>query len=121
MMQRYEKEIPFETRKKDAADIQLKYPDKRPIIIQPTIECNYVLKKRRYLVDKDMACGELLLLVRKYIKLDAVEALFFYVDNEDNNYKDLLIPSKLISQLYNDHKHSDGFLYLSFTQENVFG
>ncbi len=119
--QRYEDEVPFDIRKRDSTNIQLKHPDKRPIIIQPAIGTEITLVKKRYLAQSDMSAREFMAKIRGYMKLNEFQAIFFYIDNEQNCFKEMVSPMKLISQLYHDSAHSDGFLYLSFSQENVFG
>ena len=54
--------------------------------------------------------------VRKRIKtLSAETGLFFFIN-------DTMQPaSALLTQIYNNHKHDDGFLYILYSSENTFG
>jgi len=53
--------------------------------------------------------------VRKQLTLSKHTALFFFINNT--------IPpiNSLFSTLYATHKENDGFLYITYTTENVFG
>ena len=54
--------------------------------------------------------------VRKRIKLDEQETLYFFV-----NENVLVNSSQTMINIYNSHQDEDGFLYLTYCNENVFG
>jgi GABA(A) receptor-associated protein len=53
--------------------------------------------------------------VRKRLKLPSDKALFLFVNGS--------IPptSALMNSIYEQHQDKDGFLYMSYSEENVFG
>merc|ERR1711998_23308 len=54
--------------------------------------------------------------VRKRLRLPAEQAMFLFFDGR--------LPSANsvpLTQLYNDHKDQDGFLYVTYSGENTFG
>lgn len=53
--------------------------------------------------------------IRKRIKLPSEVALFGIVN------ENMISTSKLLSELYNSYKSNDGFLYVYYEGENVFG
>ena len=63
-----------------------------------------------------MTMSQFLFMVRRRIKLEPSEAMFLMV-----NHSTLVNGSALISKIYEDHKDSDGFLYMIYTSENTFG
>jgi len=67
------------------------------------------------LVPADLTCGQFLYVIRKRLKLPAEKAVFLFVDGK--------IPptTALLSAMYEEHKDKDGFLYMSYSDENVFG
>ena len=93
-----------------------KYPDVIPVICEKGIgKDNPDINKNKYLVQTDYTIGYFLVAIRKRIKLKDYEALFLMV----NNY---IPPSTMkFKELYHKHKDTDGYLYITYTKENVFG
>lgn len=95
-----------------------KYPDRVPIICEKnTVRGNNCpdIDKNKYLVPRDLTLGQFLFVIRKRIQLPAQKALFLIIEGH--------IPplSTLINSIYEKHKSNDGFLYITYAQENVFG
>ncbi len=97
----------------ESIKIKQKYPNRIPIICETELEAK---KYKKYLVPMDLTMGNFMHVVRKRLKFPPERALFLFIN-------DRIIPpsSSLISQIYNDHKDSDGFLYITASEENVFG
>jgi GABA(A) receptor-associated protein len=107
----------FEKRKGESNRILKKYPDRIPIIVQ-RVESNTSIpdiNKKKYLVPNDLTVGQFVYVIRKRIKLAPEQAIFVYVNNT------LPPTASLVSQLYNQQKDDDGFLYVQFSGENTFG
>ena len=53
--------------------------------------------------------------IRQQIKLKDDEALFFFINN--------LLPNlnHLLSQIYKENKDEDGFLYIEYGEESIYG
>ena len=112
----YKKEKSFEERLQESTKIMEKYPDKIPIIVSKTSKSHLNnIDKNKYLVSNDMVLSQFIYTIRKRIKLEASEALFFFIDNT--------VPKNgaPIGELYNLHKDKDGFLYITYNSENTFG
>ena len=59
--------------------------------------------------------GQFLYVVRKRLKLPPEKAIFLFVGNT-------IAPStSSINEIYNYNKDGDGFLYITYGLENVFG
>ncbi len=103
----------LQKRIRESARILLKYPDRVPIICK---HLTVPMKKNNFLVPKDMTVGELIVIIRLNINLKKEHAIFMFVNNK-------IIPTNttLLSQLYCLYKNEDGFLYISFSEENAFG
>lgn len=73
-----------------------------------------VLERNKFLIPSDMTIGQLHLLLRKR-RLDPKVGFWFFVKD--------LIPSASMTmgQLYQENKDDDGFLYIAYSDENVFG
>jgi len=107
-------EYDFINRQNEANRVLEKYPDRVPVIVYRG-KCNYFIDKEKYLVPNDMKMGEFMVIIRKRLKLFKEEALFLFVGNT--------IPSnsKQLDEVYELYKDNDGFLYVSYNTENVFG
>lgn len=109
----YKSRFSFNERKRESELIMRKYPDKIPVICTPINAPN--ITKNKYLVSVDVNIMYLLYIIRQNMKLSKEIALFFIINNT--------IPSsseKMIN-IYNMHKDDDGFLYINYTTESVFG
>ena len=116
----FKDEIPFAMRKEEASRILSKYPDRIPIIIERSEECSNdipVVDKKKYLVPNDITTGQFTYIIRKRIELEPEKAIFLFAG------EDFTIPpsSSLISEIYNNFKDEDGFLYFTYSGENTFG
>lgn len=112
----YKKEKSFEDRLSESTKIMEKHPDKIPIIVSKCSKSHLNnIDKNKYLVSNDMSLSQFIYTIRKRIKLEASEALFFFIDNT--------VPknSAPLGELYNLHKDKDGFLYITYNSENTFG
>ena len=112
----YKKEHDIETRKAESQKIRTKYPDRVPIIVEKEGNSDIAeIDKKKYLVPSDLTMGQFQYVLRKRIKLDQTKALFIFINNT------LPPTSSLISQIYDDKKDEDGFLYVTYSSENTFG
>lgn len=113
----FHREHSFEKRIEESTRILKKYPDRIPIIVQRIKNNTDIpdIDKKKYLVPNDLTIGQFIYIIRKRIKLEPEQAIFTYINN--------IIPpiSSLISQLYNEQKDEDGFLYIEFSGESTFG
>jgi GABA(A) receptor-associated protein len=106
----------YEERKTESSKILNKYPDRIPVICQKTPHSMLSsLYKCKYLVPKDFSSVQFLYIIRKRLQLTSEKALFIFIEG--------VMPSANLTfeELYNLYKSNDGFLYVSYTEENVFG
>lgn len=101
----------------EANNIRSKYPDKLPIIVTKSRNTTINnIDKNKFLVPTDMTIGQFLVVIRKRIKLKNEETLYLLVNDET-----MIETSKVMSQIYDENKDEDGFLYITYCGENVFG
>lgn len=108
--------VPFEKRRSDSARIMEKYKDRIPVIVILNKNSDLPpLDKSKYLVPKDLTCGQLMYVIRSRMKLDPAKALFLFINNT--------IPptNSKIYELYDQYHELDGFLYFVVSGENAFG
>mgnify|MGYP003706012285 CR=1 FL=1 len=108
----------FEERLNESIKIMELHTDRVCIYVEKSNECHSLnqIDRNKYLVPNNLSIGQFLYVIRKRIKLPQEKALFFYTKN-----KSLLSGSTHIIDIYNKHKDSDGFLYITYTGENCFG
>jgi len=110
----FKKKYLFEQRAQESSRILNKYPNRVPIIVEKLDNAPNI-DKRKYLVPLDFTMGQFLYVIRKRIKMESYEALYIYINNN-------LVPTaNLISNIYNENKDKDGFLYVNYGVENTFG
>ncbi len=108
---------PFDKRQVESERIRQKYSDKIPIVIEKSDSADVPeLDKTKYLVPEDLTIGQFMFTIRKRIKLDSSESIFFFINNE-------YIPAanETFSDLYNKKKDADGFLYITYSKMEAFG
>lgn len=106
----------FEERVNESRKIKTKYPDRVPVICEKNPGSGLeILDKRKYLVPNDITATQFLFIIRKRLKLASEKGIFLFVNN-------MIAPSThTMIDLYNEYKDDDGFLYMNYTEENVFG
>jgi len=118
MTNRFKKSHSLEKRKDESNKIMAKYDDRIPIVIFKDEKCKHLndINKNKFLAPADLTLGHFLCVIRKRIKLEEAQALFIFVDDST-----LAATSQTIGNLYQRHKDEDGFLYMIYCSENVFG
>jgi GABA(A) receptor-associated protein len=113
----FKNEFSVEQRKEEASRVLQKYPDRLPIICEKakTAKDCPDIDKKKYLIPRDLTMGQFIYVVRKRLSLAPEKAIFLFVGNS-------IAPStSCINEIYNYHKDVDGFLYITYSFENVFG
>ncbi|KAG2941392.1 hypothetical protein PC115_g1991 [Phytophthora cactorum] len=115
-MSSFKKEHPFEKRQAEAQRIRSKYPDRIPVICEKADRSDIPdIDKKKYLVPADLTVGQFVYVIRKRIKLSPEKAIFIFINN-------VLPPTAaLMSNIYEEQKDVDGFLYITYSGENTFG
>ncbi len=117
MTQNFNKKFSFADRANESSRIKIKYPNRIPVICEKAQGKSTApdIDKNKYLVPCDLTIGQFLYVIRKRIKLPPESALFLFINGT--------IPSAsmLMSSIYENEKDPDGFLYITYAQENTFG
>ena len=115
-MSTFKERHPFEQRCNEAKRIRAKYPDRIPIIVEMAERSSLPpLDKCKYLVPANLTIGQFVYIIRKRIRLTPEQAIFIFVDDK------LPSTAHVCSDVYEEHKDPDGFLYCSLSAENTFG
>jgi GABA(A) receptor-associated protein len=106
----------IDQRRTKSKDLMNKYPDRVPIIVEPSLGTKEFIEKNRFLVPADLQFGKFMFEVRKYVDVSSPEQSCYVLVNEK------LVPSNaMIGDIYQKNKDNDGFLYVVYCVENVFG
>ncbi len=113
----FKKDYTFDERLTESSRVISKYPDRVPIICEKSSHKNLEdIDKKKYLVPSDLTMGQFVYVIRKRLKLKAEESLFLFINNSV-----LASTSEIIGDAYYKYKDPDGFLYINYAKENVFG
>lgn len=113
---KFDTENSFEKRKADYEKIKSKYPDRVPIIVERSNTSKMEqIDKPKFLVPTDMTVGQFVYVIRKRIRLAPEKALFVFVKNT------LPPTSQMIGALHAKNHDEDGFLKITYADENTFG
>ena len=105
-------------RRAESSKIKDKYIDRVPIICEKDPKSKLAdIDKTKYLVPNDLTVSQFAFIIRKRLTLDKNSALFLLV-----NGKNSITGDSSLSEIYETHKDSeDGFLYISYTGELIWG
>lgn len=73
------------------------------------------MNTKRFIVPADFTVANFITVIRNRIKVGPEKTIFIFVNNT------LLPVNSLLSYVYQQHRDSDGFLYLIYSSENAFG
>jgi GABA(A) receptor-associated protein len=114
----FKKNYSLEERKKESFRVMDKHPERVPVICEKHDRASIMLPqvdKYKYLVPHDLTIGQFIYVIRKRIHLTPEQAIYLFIDG--------IIPqsNETLYNMYYRHKEKDGFLYISYTNENTFG
>ena len=107
----------FDKRFKESNYMMEKYNESICCIIEKSNTCKNLceLKKNKYIIPKDLTISQLIYIIRKRITLDSRMSIFIYINNK------IPTSNSKLSQIYEENKDEDGFLYIKYAGENTFG
>lgn len=113
----FKKTHTLEARKAESEKIITKYAGRIPVIVTKDSKCKLDdMDRNKFLAPGDLTLGQFMYVIRKRIKLKETESIFMFVNDT------ILAPtSHTMNTLHENFKDEDGFLYLVYCNENVFG
>ena len=114
----FKRNYSLEERKQESLRVMNKHPDRVPVICEKNERASMHLPqvdKYKYLVPNDLTIGQFIYVIRKRIHLTPEQAIYLFIDG--------MIPqsNETLNIIYHKYKDVDGFLYISYTNENTFG
>ncbi|XP_066999785.1 microtubule-associated proteins 1A/1B light chain 3C [Anabrus simplex] len=108
----------YVTRKEEVLAIRSKFPNKVPVIVERFYKEQYLpqLDKTKFLVPQEITMSQFVTIIRKRMQLGSTQAFYLLVKN-----RSMLSLSKTLAEVYNEFKDDDGFLYVTYASQEVFG
>ena len=115
---KFKKDNPDSSQRKAESDkIREKFPEKIPIICEKDPKSNIRdIDKTKYLVPADLTVSNFNLMIRKRIEIPQ-EAAFYLLANG----KASITGDRLLSDVYEEYRDEDGFLYIAYASELTWG
>ncbi len=116
-MSTYKKTFTKEMRMKDSEDIKNKNPNSIPVICEkaPQSKMKEVIKSK-FLLQKNLKITQFIEILRKKLSLGKESALFLLVKG-----KIALVGNDTFESIYDKYKDDDGFLYIYYASEKIWG
>ncbi|XP_005435592.2 microtubule-associated proteins 1A/1B light chain 3C-like [Falco cherrug] len=106
------------TRMHEVAQIRIKYPNKIPVVVERYQKEKTLppLTRTKYLVAQDLPLSHFTVTLRTRLCLASSQTFFLLVNDKG-------LPNMAITmqELYRDHRDEDGFLYLTYASQEMFG
>lgn len=116
----FKEDYSFDTRKEQSQKILNKYPNRIPVIIERVADSNAPiakLDKSKYLLPYDATVAGFMANIRKQVVVNSSDGFYMFCGNKNV----LVSGSNTFQHLYANYKDDDGFLYMVYAGENVFG
>mmetsp|Transcript_16325 Transcript_16325/g.35774 ORF Transcript_16325/g.35774 Transcript_16325/m.35774 type:complete len:140 (-) Transcript_16325:151-570(-) len=114
--------VPFERRSAESRRILAKYPDRIPVICERAARSDLPdIDKKKFLVPGTMLCGEFKYIIHKHINqmgnssIASDQTIYLFVGSTSPK------TGALMSEVYDQYKADDEFLYITYSAENTLG
>lgn len=74
------------------------------------------LDKTKFLVPQEITMSQFVTIIRNRMHLGSTQAFYLMVNN-----RSMLSLSKTLAEVYSEYKDDDGFLYVTYASQEVFG
>ncbi|KFV99195.1 Microtubule-associated proteins 1A/1B light chain 3C, partial [Eurypyga helias] len=106
------------TRMHEVTEIRIKYPNKIPVVVERYQKEKTLppLSRTKFLVSHDLPLSQFVVTLRTRLCLASSQTFYLLVNNKG-------LPNMAITmqELYRDNKDEDGFLYLTYASQEMFG
>ncbi len=114
---KYKKAKTLEERKEECEKVKKDHPGKICLICEKAPKSQLPdIEKTKYLLKEDINLVQFTQIIRNKLKIEKESALFFLV-----NGKKSLSGNDTMINIYNKYKDVDGFLYVAYAAEEVWG
>ena len=114
---KYKKALNLEKRIEEFYKVKSSTNDKIPIICEKDPKSDIIeMEKTKFLVNPEMTVSSFNEIIRKKLNLDAKEGIFLLVKG-----KNVITGNQTMQEIYEHYKDEDGFLYITYASESVWG
>ncbi|EDV23625.1 Microtubule-associated proteins 1A/1B light chain 3C [Trichoplax sp. H2] len=108
----------FEARKAEVENIHYRFPNKIPVIVEryKNEKVLPILDKTKFLVPQELTMSQFVSIIRNRMSLTPSQAFYLIVNN-----KSLVSMTTTLTEVYRDEKDDDGFLYMVYASQEMFG
>lgn len=108
----------LDIRKEEVMAIRNRFPTKVPIIVQRFCKETALpqLDKSKYLVPQEITMSQFLTIIRNRMRISSNQTLYLLVNN-----RSMISLSLTLAEVYNEYAGTDGFLYVTYASQEVFG
>jgi len=113
----FKQETPFDKRCHLSQKILQSYHDRVPVIVEKSPNSDIPdIQRKKFLAPAEINISKFQMEIRKHIAIPPEKTIFLYVGNN-------VLPqqSATMAQIYNQYRDEDGFLYVVYSGESVFG
>lgn len=115
---------PFRERKsltariEEVQGIRSKFPNKVPVIVERFHKEKSLplLDKTKFLVPQELTMSQFITIIRNRMSITSTQAFYLLIDD-----KGIANMSMTLAELYEKKKSNDGFLYMSYASQEMFG
>ena len=124
----FKEDFSIENRRNEAKKVLEKYPERLPVIITKDVKSQLPsINQVKFLIPYNLTIAQLIYIIRNRISIKAEETINIFVEDIEGNIK-LPPTGSSLNHIYKEnvdnhqkHKNYDGFLYIIYSGENVFG
>ncbi|KAH7642540.1 microtubule-associated protein 1 light chain 3 gamma [Dermatophagoides farinae] len=115
----YKQRKSFAMRREEVLGIRTKFPNKIPIIVErsPKERSLPRLDKTKFLVPQELSMGKFMTIIRNRMNLNTRYSMHFMI----NNKTVAVGMTRTMNEIYKEHKDKDGFLYITYSSQEIFG
>ncbi|XP_048736627.1 microtubule-associated proteins 1A/1B light chain 3C-like [Ostrea edulis] len=108
----------FDVRRGEVRGIRSKFPNKVPVIVERYYKELQlpVLDKSKFLVPQELSMSQFSAIIRNRMSLNSSQAFYLIVNN-----KSISSMSMTLAEVYRDEMDEDGFLYVTYASQEMFG
>ena len=105
-------------RQAEYAALKAKYPNKVMVVVEKYPKERYlpIIDKTKFLVPEDLTANRLMMIIRSRMDLTNTQAVYLMTAN-----KTMINMTKTLHEIHEQFKDEDGFVYITYASQNVFG